>query len=118
MANARLLFITHNLKDYPKSLKELAYFSLVRSVTDYCSNVWDPYQKHNHDKLEMVQCRAAKSVKSKYKRTESVTAMLNELGWPSLSKRCEDVKFILFYKIINNSAKIHHEHILIKAHET
>ena len=32
------------------------------------------------DKLEMVQRRAARFVKSKYKRTESVTAMLNELG--------------------------------------
>ena len=76
-ANARLSFIKRNLKDCPKTLKELAYFSLVRSFTDYCSTVWDPHQKYNHDKLEMVQRRAARFVKSKYKRTESVTAMLN-----------------------------------------
>ena len=50
----------------------------------------------------MVQRRAARFVKSKYKRTESVTAMLNELGWHSLSKRREDARLILFYKIINN----------------
>ena len=54
-ANVRLSFIKRNLKDCPKTLKELAYFSLVRSLTDYCSTVWDTYQKHNHDKLEMVQ---------------------------------------------------------------
>ena len=36
-ANARLSFIKRNLKDCPKTLKELAYFSLVRSFTDYCS---------------------------------------------------------------------------------
>ena len=54
-------------------MKELAYFSLVRSFADYCSTVWDPHQKYNHDKLEMVQRRAARFVKSKYKRTESVT---------------------------------------------
>ena len=89
-ANARLSFIKRNLKDCPKTLKELAYFSLVRSFTDYCSTVWDPHQKYNHDKLEMVQRRAARFVKSKYKRTESVPAMLNELGWHSLSKRRED----------------------------
>ena len=56
-ANARLSFIKRNLKDCPKILKELAYFSLVRSFTDYCSTVWDPHQKYNHDKLEMVQRR-------------------------------------------------------------
>ena len=104
-ANARLSFIKRNLKDCPKTLKELAYFSLVRSFTDYCSTVWDPHQKHNHDRLKMVQRRAARFVKSKYKRTESVTAMLNELGWHSLSKRREDARLILFYKIINNLAK-------------
>ena len=116
-ANARLSFIKRNLKDCPKTLKELAYFSLVRSFTDYCSTVWDPHQKYNHDKLEMVQRRAARFVKSKYKRTESVTAMLNELGWHSLSKRREDARLILLYKIINNLAKVPHEHILVKAYE-
>ena len=100
-------------KDCPKTLKELAYFSLVRSFMDYCSTVWDPSQKYNHDKLE----RAAGFVKSYYKRTESVTAMLKELGWHSLSKRREDARLILFYKIINNLAKVAHEHILIKAYE-
>ena len=59
---------------------------------------------YNHDKLEMVQRRAARFVKSKYKRTESVTAMSNELGSHSLSKRREDARLILFYKIINNLA--------------
>ena len=116
-ANARLSFIKRNLKDCPKTLKELAYFSLVRSFTDYCSTVWDPHQKYNHDKLEMVQRRAARFVKSKYKRTESVAAMLNELGWHFLSKRREDARLILFYKIINNLAKVPHEHILVKAYE-
>ena len=105
---------SRNLKDCPKILKELAFFSLVRSFTDYCSTVWDPHQKYNHDKLEMLQCRDARFVKSKYKRTESVTAMLNELGWHSLSKRREDAKLVLFYKIINNLAKVPHEHILTR----
>ena len=115
--NARLSFIKLNLKDRPKTLKELAYFSLVHSFTDYCSTVWDPHQKYNHDKLEIVQRMAARCVKSKYKRTESVTAMLNELSWHSLSKRREDARLILFYKIINNLAKVPHEHILVKAYE-
>ena len=44
------------------------------------------------------------------RETESVTAMLND--WPSLSKKCEDARLIQFYKIINNLAKVPHEHIL------
>ena len=51
------------------------------------------------------------------KLSESVTAMLNELGWHSLSKRRKDARLILFYKIINNLAKVPHEHILVKAYE-
>ena len=53
----------------------------------------------------------------RYKRTDSLTAMLDELGWPILSKRCKDARLILFYKIINNLAQVPHEHILIKAYE-
>ena len=50
------------------------------------------------------------------RETESVTAMLNELGWPSLSKKCEDARLIQFYKIINNLAKVPHEHILTNSY--
>ena len=116
-ANARLSFIKRNLKDCPHKLKEIAYFSLVRSFVDYASAVWDPHQKFNQEKLEMVQRRATRFVKSRYKRTDSVTAMLDELGWPILSKRRKDARLILFYKIINNLVQVPHEHILIKAYE-
>ena len=116
-ANARLSFIKRNLKDCPQKLKEIAYFSLVRSFVDYASAVWDPHQKFNQEKLEMVQRRATRFVKSRYKRTDSVTAMLDELDWPILSKRRKDARLILFYKIINNLAQVPHEHILIKAYE-
>ena len=113
-ANARLSFIKRNLKDCRQKLKEIAYFSLVRSFVDYASTVWDPHQKFNQEKLEMVQRRAARFVKSRYRRTDSVTAMLDELGWPILSKRRKDARLILFYKIINNLAQVPHEHILTK----
>ena len=56
-------------------------------------------------------------VSSRSVKTVRVTAMLNELGWHSLSKRREDARLILFYKIINNLAKVPHEHILVKAYE-
>ena len=84
---------------------------------DYASAVWDLHQKFNQEKLEMVQRRAARFVKSRYRRTDSVTAILDDLGWPILSKRRKDTRLILFYKIINNLAQVPHEHILTKAYE-
>ena len=39
--------------------------------------------------------------------------MLDELGWPILSKRRKDARLILFYKIINNLAQVPHEHIIL-----
>ena len=65
----------------------------------------------------MVQRRAARFFKTRYRRTDSVTAMLDELGWPILSKRRKDARLILFYKIINNLAQVPHEHILTKVYE-
>ena len=66
----------------------------------------------------MVQRRVARFVKSRYRRTDSVTAMLDELGWLILSKRHKDTRLILLiYKIINNLAQLPHEHILTKAYE-
>ena len=49
--------------------------------------------------------------------SDSVTARLDELGWPILSKRRKDARLYLFYKIINNLAQVPHEHILIKTCE-
>ena len=46
--------------------------------------------------------RGVRFVKSSYRRTDSVNAVLDELGWPILSKRCKDARLILLYKIINS----------------
>ena len=66
------------------------------------------WSKYNSDKLEMVQRRAAHFVKGRYGMYESVTQMLEELTWVPLSKRRENARLILFYKIINNLAMVPH----------
>ena len=91
-----------------RKLRETAYFALVRSFLEYSATVWHPHQKYNSDKLEMVQRRAARFVKGRYGMYESVTQMLEELTWVPLSKRRENARLILFYKIINNLAMVPH----------
>ena len=54
-ANYELSFLCHNLKGCTETLKQTAYFSLIRSFMEYGATVWDPYQKYNSDKDETVQ---------------------------------------------------------------
>ena len=58
--------------------------------------------------MEMMQRRAARFVKGRYGMYESLTQMLEELTCVPLSKRHENARLILFYKIINNLAMVPH----------
>ena len=91
-----------NLKGCPDKLRETAYFALVRSFLEYSATVWHPHQKYNSDKLEMVQCRAARFVKGRYGMYESVTQMLEELTWVPLLFEFE-VDTTFFYAIFSNT---------------
>ena len=102
--NSKLSFLCRNLKGCPEKLKQTAYFSLIRSFMEYDATVWDQNQKYNSDKVERVQRRAARFVKSRYLRYSSVSDMLDMLGWTPLSQRRQEVRHILFYKIINGLA--------------
>ena len=86
-ANKQLGFIRRNLFSCTKEIKQTAYIALVRPHLEYASSVWDPYHKDLVDKLEMVQRRAARFVTNDYRRSSSVSAMLNNLGWTSLKDR-------------------------------
>ena len=66
MTNSNLSFLRRNLKSCPEKLKQTAYFSLIRSFMDYGATVCDPYRKYNSDKVERVQRRSARLIKSRY----------------------------------------------------
>ena len=76
-ANSKLSFLRRNMKGCPEKLKQTTYFSLVCSFMEYGATVWDPYPKYNRDKIERVQRRAARFVKSRYLRYSSVSDMLD-----------------------------------------
>ena len=75
-ANSKLLFLRRNLKGCPEKLKQIAYFSLIRSFMEYGATVWDPYQKYNSDKVEKVQRRAARIVKSRYSIQDTLVFLM------------------------------------------
>lgn len=91
-AQESLNFLQQNLYKYPEKIKQQAYTSytsLVRQILEYScrSTAWDPYFQKHISALKSVQRKAARFVKGNYRRTASVSQMLQELKWPSLQDR-------------------------------
>ena len=84
---------------------------------EYGATVWDPYQKYNSDKVERVQRRVSRFVKTRYSRYSSVSDMLEVSGWPPLCQRRQEARLILFYKIINSLAQVPFEGVLVEAYK-
>ncbi|CAC5413182.1 unnamed protein product [Mytilus coruscus] len=79
---------------------------MVRSNLDYCATVWNPYQKEQVKKVEMVQRRAARYAINRYRNTSSVGSMLEELDWETLENRRVKLQLTLVYKVVNNLVDI------------
>ena len=99
-ANRTLGFIKRNVKTKNESVKELAYKTLVRPQVEYASTIWSPHTKQNTQKIEMVQRRAARWVENNYSTYDSVSTMLDNLGWRSLENRRIDSRLFMFNRII------------------
>ena len=97
-----LNFIRQNLSKYTKNVKSTAYLSLICPILEYFSLVWDPYLLADTQSIEKVQRRAARWVLSDYSRFDSVTSMLNELQWPTLSSHRKLARLSTFFKIIHH----------------
>ncbi len=100
-ANSTLAFLRRNLKSCPQPLKETAYKSMVRSVLEYSAAVWDPHYQKDIQALEKIQCRGARFVKQDYDYQSSVTKMLADLEWDSLTDRRLDLRLALMFKVVH-----------------
>ena len=105
-ANRTLGFVKRNVKTRNEPVKELAYKTLVPPQVEYASSIWNPYTKQNTNKIEMIQRRAARWVKNNYSPYDSVSNMLDGLGWRSLENRRIDSRLVMFYIIIHGYVAI------------
>jgi len=105
-ANQVLGFLKRNLRGAPARAKELAYYTMVRSVMEYSCAIWDPYQKKDIDAIEKIQRRSARFVRNKFQRQESVTKLLKDLGWDLMESRREHQRLTLIFKIINGEMAV------------
>ena len=85
-------------------LKEQAYKQLVLPLLEYCAPIWDPHHQTDINKLESVQCRAARFILNKpwNNNLDSVIVMLNDLKWPTLQSHSKYLKLILLFKVVNH----------------
>ena len=67
---------------------------------EYGATVWDPYQKYNSDKLERVQRRAERFVKSRCSRYSSVSDMLDVWGERLFLKGDRRLDLFCFTKLL------------------
>ena len=96
-----ILFLKRNIHSCKHEIKFNAYYlySYARPILEYAVCCWAPYTKHNFDKLELVQRRAARFVMKDYHPTSSVTVMINKLKWSSLRHRRDTIRLQMMYKI-------------------
>ena len=99
-ANSTIGFLRRNLKSCPQHCRKSAYISLVRSVLDYGSIIWDPYLSSDIEKLERVQRQAARFITGDYHSREegSVTGMLDMLELETLQHRRSMCRLFFFLR--------------------
>ena len=100
-ANSTRAFLQRNIHQCPHKTKVLCYKTLLRPVKEYASIIWDPHTNANINILEMVQRRYARFVFHDYRRSSSVTAMLDQLHWASLQERRAQAKIEMMFCIVN-----------------
>ena len=96
-----LNMLIRNSRQTPRQVKENIYRSFIRPVLEYGCTVYDNCPAVLSHLIERTQRQAALACTGAYRDTSHVT-LLNELGWPTLSKRRDYYKLCQLYKLVNN----------------
>lgn len=105
-ANCTRAFFSRNLSHSSQKVKEAVYTTFIRPTVEFAATSWDPHTQRNTKKLEQVQRSSARFVMGDYRRTSSVSAMLEHLDWPSLQERRYHNRLLMMYKIRYNLVDI------------
>ena len=94
-AQSTLGFLRRNLRHCTENCRKTAY----RSVMEYGSTIWHPYQKGDIIKLVRIQRKAIQFIKHDYRTREEgcINKMAAELGLPTLENRR---KCLRLYKVV------------------
>ena len=98
-ATKTLGFLRRNLAFAPRSIKEVAYKTLVRPKLEYAATIWSPYCKTQIQQVTKVKRTAARWTCRRWRNTSSVGEMLDELQWPTLEARRDQSPLPFFHKI-------------------
>ena len=81
------------------STKINCYIALVKPVLDYAATVWSPYTQKDIEMVEQVQRRAARFIFNNYFCLASVSEILTDLNWATLTHNRKEQKAVMLYKI-------------------
>lgn len=97
------LFLGRQPRHANSDVRQLVYNCYVRPVLEYASTVWDPYKKCHESQTKRMQNLAFRFIFSRYKRTEFVSAMTQELQLDLLAKRRQISRLKEIFFIANDS---------------
>ena len=90
----------------------------MRPQLEYCSPIWDPYEKCDILSLEKVQRQATRFVSGDYRRESSVMNMISNIGWQSVEERRTIARLTLSYKIVHGLVDISTSPLLPSGRQT
>ena len=105
-ANSVHGFLQRNLYSCLMSTKINCYKALVKPVLDYAATVWSPYTQKDIDMVKQVQRRAARFIFNNYSRLASISEMLTDLNWATLTHSRKEQKAVMLYKIVHHLVDI------------
>lgn len=105
-ASKMLGFVLRNTRDFKKvGTKIMLYYSLVRSILEYCSVVWRPHYATHKLLLERVQKRFLWHLafsRGMAKRLPSYNTRLRFFKMHALSTRREGIDGLFLFKLLRN----------------
>ena len=102
--NGTVGIIKHTFSRIDIDMFKILSNALVRSILEYCSSVWCPYNKFSARKIEQIQHRATKVVENF--KDVSYSDRLCFIGMPTLHFRSLRTDMIQVYKILNGYKNI------------